>query len=129
MIVKFHAGEKAVAVVRLITLGRERNREGARVLRGAPEEVRELIDATPFAKNTPRGSVFAEQTLPPGERERVMESFERVLMPGLEKSVQHPVGGARDKGRLELNFVIPNMELASEASPITTGRTVRESAN
>ncbi|OSJ94508.1 MbkA, partial [Escherichia coli SHECO001] len=29
---------------------------------------------------------FAEQTLPPGERERVMESFERVLMPGLEKN-------------------------------------------
>ncbi|HGV6608886.1 TPA: relaxase/mobilization nuclease domain-containing protein, partial [Escherichia coli] len=52
--------------------------------------------------------------LPPGERERVMESFERVLMPGLEKNqysilwVEH-----QDKGRLELNFVIPNMELAS----------------
>ncbi|MBW6091005.1 relaxase/mobilization nuclease domain-containing protein [Escherichia coli] len=96
-------------------LGRERNREGARVLRGAPEEVRELIDATPFAKKYTSGVLsFAEQTLPPGERERVMESFERVLMPGLEKNqysilwVEH-----RDKGRLELNFVIPNMELAS----------------
>ncbi|MGK3550293.1 hypothetical protein ACSLOE_30495, partial [Escherichia coli] len=31
-------------------LGRERNREGATVLQGNPEEVRELIDATPFAK-------------------------------------------------------------------------------
>nr|AYU67702.1 hypothetical protein D0356_00165 [Escherichia coli] len=27
-----------------------------------------------------------------------MESFERVLMPGLEKSVQHPVGGAPGQG-------------------------------
>jgi len=41
-----------------------------------------------------------------------MESFERVLMPGLDKDqysvlwVEH-----RDKGRLELNFVIPNTEL------------------
>ncbi|WP_432276348.1 plasmid mobilization relaxase MbeA [Escherichia coli] len=41
-------------------------------------------------------------------------SFERVLMPGLEKNqysilwVEH-----QDKGRLELNFVIPNMELQS----------------
>lgn len=44
----------------------------------------------------------------------MMASFERVLMPGLEKNqysilwVEH-----RDKGRLELNFVIPNMELQS----------------
>ncbi len=43
-----------------------------------------------------------------------MASFERVLMPGLEKNqysilwVEH-----QDKGRLELNFVIPNMELQS----------------
>ncbi|MFS1178769.1 relaxase/mobilization nuclease domain-containing protein, partial [Enterococcus lactis] len=43
---------------------------------------------------------------------KVMASFERVLMPGLEKNqysilwVEH-----QDKGRLELNFVIPNMEL------------------
>ncbi|HFP9581134.1 TPA: relaxase/mobilization nuclease domain-containing protein, partial [Escherichia coli] len=47
-----------------------------------------------------------------GGREKVMASFERVLMPGLEKNqysilwVEH-----QDKGRLELNFVIPNMEL------------------
>nr|WP_239965190.1 relaxase/mobilization nuclease domain-containing protein [Escherichia coli] len=41
-----------------------------------------------------------------------MASFERVLMPGLDKDqysvlwVEH-----QDKGRLELNFLIPNMEL------------------
>ncbi len=96
-------------------LGRERNREGATVLRGNPEEVRELIDSTPFSKKYTSGVLsFAEKELPPGERERVMTSFERVLMPGLEKDqysilwVEH-----RDKGRLELNFVIPNMELQS----------------
>ncbi|OIV80251.1 hypothetical protein BIT35_28835 [Klebsiella pneumoniae] len=81
-------GEKAVAVVRLITCwagsvtGKGREFCGVR-----PEEVRELIDATPFAKKYTSGVLsFAEQTLPPGERERVMESFERVLMPGLEKN-------------------------------------------
>lgn len=116
MIVKFHARGKGGGSGPVdYLLGWERNREGARVLRGAPEEVRELIDATPFAKKYTSGVLsFAEQTLPPGERERVMESFERVLMPGLEKNqysilwVEH-----QDKGRLELNFVIPNMELAS----------------
>ncbi len=116
MIVKFHARGKGGGSGPVdYLLGRERNREGARVLRGDPEEVRELIDATPFAKKYTSGVLsFAEQTLPPGERERVMESFERVLMPGLEKNqysilwVEH-----QDKGRLELNFVIPNMELVS----------------
>ncbi|KTY03009.1 DNA polymerase, partial [Salmonella enterica subsp. enterica serovar Typhimurium var. 5-] len=55
---------------------------------------------------------FAEQDLPPGQREKLMASFERVLMPGLDKDqysvlwVEH-----NDKGRLELNFLIPNTEL------------------
>ncbi|MCV5396521.1 relaxase/mobilization nuclease domain-containing protein, partial [Escherichia coli] len=114
MIVKFHARGKGGGSGPVdYLLGRERNREGATVLQGNPEEVRELIDATPFAKKYTSGVLsFAEQTLPPGERERVMESFERVLMPGLEKNqysilwVEH-----RDKGRLELNFLIPNTEL------------------
>ncbi|SPZ89452.1 MobA [Shigella flexneri] len=89
-------GEKVVASGPVdYLLGRERNREGATVLQGNPEEVRELIDATPFAKKYTSGVLsFAEKELPPGGREKVMASFERVLMPGLEKkSVQHPVGG------------------------------------
>jgi hypothetical protein len=55
---------------------------------------------------------FAEADLPPGQREKLMASFERVLMPGLDKDqysilwVEHA-----DKGRLELNFLIPNTEL------------------
>uniref|UniRef100_UPI0013306178 plasmid mobilization relaxase MbeA n=1 Tax=Klebsiella pneumoniae TaxID=573 RepID=UPI0013306178 len=116
MIVKFHARGKGGGSGPVdYLLGRERNREGATVLQGNPEEVRELIDATPFAKKYTSGVLsFAEKELPPGGRERVMTSFERVLMPGLEKDqysilwVEH-----QDKGRLELNFVIPNMELQS----------------
>jgi hypothetical protein len=37
-------------------LGKDRQREGASVLQGKPEEVRELIDASPYAKNTPPAS-------------------------------------------------------------------------
>ena len=41
-----------------------------------------------------------------------MASFERVLMPGLEKISTASCGWSTGtKGRLELNFVIPNMEL------------------
>lgn len=116
MIVKFHArgcGGGSGPVDYL--LGKDRNREQAFVLQGKPEEVRELIDATPFAKKYTSGVLsFAESELLPGAREKIMASFERILMPGLEKNqysilwVEH-----RDKGRIELNFLIPNMELLS----------------
>lgn len=114
MIVKFHArGRGGGSGPVDYLLGKERNREGASVLQGKPEEVRELIDASPHAKKYTSGVLsFAEADLPPGQREKLMESFERVLMPGLDKDqysvlwVEH-----RDKGRLELNFLIPNTEL------------------
>ena len=53
MIVKFHARGKGGGSGPVdYLLGRERNREGATVLQGNPEEVRELIDATPLRRNT-----------------------------------------------------------------------------
>lgn len=114
MIVKFHprgSGGGSGPVDYL--LGKDRMREGARVLQGKPEEVRELIDASPYAKKYTSGVLsFAESDLAPGQREKLMASFERVLMPGLDKDqysvlwVEH-----QDKGRLELNFLIPNTEL------------------
>lgn len=114
MIVKFHprgrgGGSGPVDYL----LGKDRQREGATVLQGKPEEVRELIDASPYAKKYTSGVLsFAESDLAPGQREKLMESFERVLMPGLDKDqysvlwVEHA-----DKGRVELNFLIPNTEL------------------
>jgi len=114
MIVKFHArGRGGGSGPVDYLLGKDRQREEARVLQGKPEEVRELIDASPYAKKYTSGVLsFAEKDLPPGQREKLMASFERVLMPGLDKDqysvlwVEHG-----DKGRVELNFVIPNTEL------------------
>ncbi|MBW6086045.1 relaxase/mobilization nuclease domain-containing protein [Escherichia coli] len=115
MIVKFHAGEKVVAVVRLITCwGRERNREGRN---GASGVIRKKSGNSSMPRHLRRNTrpVFCRLRRKNCHREdvkKVMASFERVLMPGLEKNqysilwVEH-----RDKGRLELNFVIPNMEL------------------
>lgn len=116
MIVKFHprgrgGGSGPVDYL----LGKDRQRPGAIVLQGKPEEVRELIDASVYAKKYTSGVLsFAESDLAPGQREKLMASFERVLMPGLDKDqysilwVEH-----QDKGRLELNFLIPNTELLS----------------
>lgn len=114
MIVKFHPrGRGGGAGPVDYLLGKDRQRDGATVLQGKPEEVRELIDASPYAKKYTSGVLsFAEQDLTPGQRETLMASFERVLMPGLDKDqysvlwVEH-----QDKGRLELNFLIPNTEL------------------
>ncbi|CAX53401.1 plasmid mobilization relaxase MbeA [Erwinia pyrifoliae] len=114
MIVKFHprgrgGGSGPVDYL----LGKDRQRDGASVLQGKPEEVLELIDASAYAKKYTSGVLsFAEKDLAPGQREKLMASFERVLMPGLDKDqysvlwVEH-----QDKGRLELNFLIPNTEL------------------
>ena len=115
MIVKFHARGKSGGSGPVdYLLGRERNREGATVLQGNPEEVRELIDATPFAKKYTSGVLsFAEKELPPGGREKVMASFERVLMPGLEKISTASCGWSTRTRDGRLNFVIPNMELQS----------------
>ena len=82
-------------------LGRGVTGKGQRCLQGNPEEVRELIDATPFAKKIHvRCSVDSRRRSCRREDvKKVMASFERVLMPGLEKkSVQHPVGGAPGQG-------------------------------
>ena len=114
MIVKFHPrGRGGGAGPVDYLLGKDRQREGASVLQGKPEEIRELIDASPYVKKYTSGVLsFAEADLPPGQREKLMASFERVLMPGLDKDqysvlwVEH-----QDKGRLELNFLIPNTEL------------------
>ncbi|EAN6855578.1 nuclease [Salmonella enterica subsp. enterica serovar Bareilly] len=114
MIVKFHPrGRGGGAGPVDYLLGKDRQREGASVLQGRPEEIRELIDASPYAKKYTSGVLsFAEADLPPGQREKLMASFERVLMPGIDKDqysvlwVEHA-----DKGRLELNFLIPNTEL------------------
>ncbi len=101
------------------------------MLQGNPEEVRELIDATPFAKKYTSGVLsFAEKELPPGGREKVMASFERVLMPVSKKNqysilwVEH-----RDKGRLELNFLsfrTWSYRAENASSRTTTGQTGRE---
>lgn len=116
MIVKIHsrgAGSGSGPVDYL--LGKERNREQADVLRGDPERVKELIDTSEYTRTYTSGVLsFQERDLPADEKTRLMDEWENTLMTGLDKDqytclwVQH-----QDKGRLELNFVIPNVELQS----------------
>lgn len=116
MIVKFNsrgAGSGSGPVDYL--LGKERNREQAKTLRGDPERVKTLIDTCDFARTYTSGVLsFEEKDLPDADKQQLMDELEQTLLPGLDKDqysilwVEH-----QDKGRLELNFVIPNIELHS----------------
>ncbi|MBJ3523862.1 relaxase/mobilization nuclease domain-containing protein, partial [Salmonella enterica subsp. enterica serovar Rissen] len=80
-----------------------------------PEHVRELIDGCDFARAYTSGVLsFQEPDIADAEKSRLMDEWEHTLLTGLDRDqyaclwVEH-----RDKGRLELNFVIPNIELQS----------------
>lgn len=96
-------------------LGKDGERDGATLDRGDPSTIIALIDSSPYAKKYTSGVLsFAESDLPREAKDKLMSSFESALLPGLDKDqfaclwVEH-----RDKGRLELNFVVPNIELLS----------------
>ena len=116
MIVKFHArgaGRGSGPVDYL--LGKDRARDGATLDRGDPDAIQDLIDSSPYAKKYTSGVLsFEESDLDRTTKDKIMSSFEKALLPGLDADqysclwVEH-----RDKGRLELNFVVPNVELLS----------------
>ncbi|BBQ55495.1 hypothetical protein WP2S18C03_P30120 (plasmid) [Aeromonas veronii] len=116
MIVKIHSrgvGRGSGPVEYL--LGKDGNRDGATLDRGDPEMVKELIDGSHYAQRYTSGVLsFHEPDLPRETKERLMDEFEQALLPGLDADqyavlwVEH-----RDKDRLELNFVVPNVELLS----------------
>lgn len=94
-------------------LGENRDRENATLLRGDPENINELSETVDYSRRYTSGVLsFEESNIPENVKKELMDSFERALFPGLTSQnfsvlwVEH-----LDKGRLELNFVIPNVEL------------------
>jgi hypothetical protein len=96
-------------------MGKDRNRGGARVLRGDLEQTKEVIDSLSFARNYTSGCLsFAEENIPEHRKDELMDSFESTIFKGLDRDqyeitwIEH-----KDKGRLELNFLIANVDLSS----------------
>jgi hypothetical protein len=101
-------------------LGKDRKREHASLLIGNEKEVSELIDSSPFQKKYTSGCLsFYEDDLPEENKRKIMQEFEQCLFPGLtpdnyrvlwieHKDKFNPQTG---KNRLELNFLIPNVEI------------------
>jgi len=103
-------------------LGEDREREHAQVLSGDVELTGQLIDSSPFAKKYTSGCLsFYEHDLSDQDKQKIMQNFEQCLFPGLDQDqyqilwVQHQDKVNQDTGqtRLELNFVIPNVELST----------------
>jgi hypothetical protein len=101
-------------------LGEDRERDHAEVLSGDVELTAQLIDSSPFAKKYTSGCLsFYEHDLSDQDKQQIMQNFEQCLFPGLDQDqykilwVQHQDKVNQDTGetRLELNFVIPNVEL------------------
>ena len=96
-------------------LGKDRDREHARVLSGDVDLTADLIDSSRFTKKYTAGCLsFAEADIPEDAKRKIMADYEKCLFPGMAEDqynitwIEH-----KDKGRLELNFVIPNVELST----------------
>ncbi len=105
-------------------LGKDRDREHAKILSGDLEEVAELIDSSPYIKKYTAGCLsFYEDDLSDAKKKALMAAFEKTLFPGLTPDqyrivwIEHKDKENAETGqkRLELNFLIPNVE-------ITTGK-------
>lgn len=117
MIVKFlpnKGGGSAKATMNYM-LGAKRDREGAKLLRGNPLLTERLADNLDFKNRYTVGVLsFEESDIPEHQKHEIMARFEESLLAGLDPDqyditwIEH-----RDKGRLELNFIIPNVELST----------------
>ena len=103
-------------------LGKNRDREHAKVLLGDVSEVAELIDCSPYEKRYTSGCLsFYESDLTEADKAQIMRDFEKTLFPGLTPGnyrilwVEHrdKINEETGERRLELNFLIPNIEIES----------------
>ena len=117
MIVKFlgNKGGGSAGATMDYMLGKDRDREGAILLSGDPDLTARIADNLDFQNRYTVGVLsFEESDLEERQKQEIMQSFEKTLLAGLERDqyditwIEH-----RDKGRLELNFVIPNVELST----------------
>lgn len=118
MIVKFFKNKGAGSATASVNylLGKDRDRQGARVLHGNAELTAQLAESLEFKHKYTVGCLsFAEQDkLDENAKREIMASFERTLMAGLNQDrynilwVEHT-----DKDRLELNFLIPKVDLGT----------------
>lgn len=121
MIVKFLPNKKGGGIGSVNYLLNERTQQGtARILKGNEAQTRAIINQIPYKQKTTFGVLsFAEQadSISDEIKQEIIKDFERHLLGDFMKDrvnilwVEHS-----DKGRLELNFLIPKIDLVSGKS-------------
>lgn len=97
-------------------------RQGATLLQGDAYLTNELINATPYAQRYTAGALsFTESPdeITDDQKRQIMQAFENTIFAGLDGEqfnilwVEHTdkINPETKKPRLELNFVIPNLEM------------------
>lgn len=118
MIVKFFGnkgGGSAKASIDYLR-GKDKEREGARVIKGDPDLSQAIAESLEFKNNYTVGCLsFEEKNIPEEHKKEIIEKFEATIFAGLEKD-QYNISWIEhtDKDRLELNFFIPNVELTTQ---------------
>ena len=118
MVVKFFSNKKGGSSKAVNYLLNEREQQGtARVLQGDPDLTRQIINSMDFKQKTTVGCLsFEEQNISEEMKYQLMKDFENHLLPGMQDRYNILWVEHRDKGRLELNFVIPKIDLESQKS-------------
>ena len=100
-------------------LNKQRVKNGtARILKGDENLTRELIKSLDFKQKACVGCLsFEEKDIDENTKKEIMESFENVLLtPQMQGRYNILWVEHTDKGRLELNFVIPKIDLETKKS-------------
>jgi len=120
MYIKFFGNKKGGSKASVNYLLNERVTEGtAKILKGNAEFTKAIIGEIKNKQKVTVGSINLSdgETLTLEQKETIMSDFEKTLCPGMSENqynilwVEHT-----DKGRLELNFVIPKIELTTQKS-------------
>ena len=118
MVVKFFSNKKGGSSKAINYLLNEREQQGtARVLQGDPDLTRQIINDIKFKQKTTVGCLsFEEQNISEEMKHQLMKDFENHLLPGMQDRYNILWVEHTDKGRLELNFVIPKIDLETQKS-------------
>ena len=118
MVVKFFSNKKGGSAKAVNYLLNHREQEGtARVLKGDPDLTRQIINDIKFKQKTTVGCLsFEEKNISDDMKYQLMKDFENHLLPGMQDRYNILWVEHTDKGRLELNFVIPKIDLETQKS-------------
>ena len=113
MVVKFFGNKKGGSTASVDYLLNEREEaKTARTLQGDPELTKSLIRSIERKQKVCVGCLsFEEANIPEADKYKLMADFEQTLLPDMQGQYNILWVEHTDKGRLELNFAIPRVEL------------------